>query len=85
MAQFRVGLSADFMKADGSPAFPSFDLAPLDDDPCIDWSYVAVTDGRIAAVDMEGLDGLILLAAGFDADSFPDDDRLSLIARFGVG
>ena len=85
MTQFRVGLSADFMKADGSPAFSSFDLSPLDDDPRIDWSYVAVTDGRITAVDMEGYDALILLAAGFDADSFPSDDRLSLIARFGVG
>lgn len=85
MSQFRVGLSADFMKADGSPAFPSFDLRPLDDDPRIDWSYIPVTDGRIAAENMNGLDALILLAARFDADSFPDDDRLSLIARFGVG
>ncbi len=85
MAQFRVGLSADFMKADGSPAFPSFDLSPLDDDPRIDWSFVAVTDGRIVADDMGGFDALILLAAGFDTDSFPGDDRLSLIARFGVG
>lgn len=85
MEKFRVGLSADFRKPDGSAAFPSFDLSPLEDEPQIDWSYVPVTDGRIAASDMAGFDALILLGARFDADSFPDDDRLCLIARFGVG
>lgn len=85
MTQFRVALSADFMKPDGSPAFPSFDLSPLDQSPQLDWAYVPVTDGRIAARDMVGFDALILLGAQFDADSFPGDGRLALIARFGVG
>ncbi len=85
MEKFHVGLSADFMKGDGSPAFPSFDLSPLDEDERIDWRFVPVTGGRIAAEDMQGLDALILLATRFDADSFPGDDRLALIARFGVG
>lgn len=85
MNRFRVGLSGDFRNADGSAAFPSFDLAPLNDDPRIFWDYVPVQDGRIAAADMVGIDALILLGARFDADSFPGDGRLSLIARFGVG
>ncbi len=29
MSLFRVALSGDFRKADGSPTFPDFDLAPL--------------------------------------------------------
>ena len=82
---FHVGLSADFQKPDGSPAYPSFDLSPLDDDPRIEWSFVPVTDGRIAAENMRNIDALILLGARFDAQSFPGDDRLSTIARFGVG
>ncbi len=85
MKSFRVGLSADFQRADGSPAFPSFDLSPLDEQPGLNWSYVPVTDGRIRSKDMEGIDALILLGARFDAESFPDDGRLSVIARFGVG
>ncbi len=85
MKPFRVGLSADFMKPDGTAAFPSFDLSPLDEDPRIEWSFVPIDSGRITASAMEGLDALILLAARFDADSFPGDDRLALIARFGVG
>ena len=85
MGKFRLALSGDFVKDDGTPAFPSFDLSPLDRDPRIDWEFVPVREGRISASDIEGFDALILLAGGFDADSFPEDGRLGLIARFGVG
>ena len=85
MEQFRLGLSADFVKPDGTPSFPMFDLSPLDNDPRIDWSFVPVTDGRIAAADMAGFDALVLLGARFGADGFPGDGRLAMIARFGVG
>ncbi len=85
MERYRVALSADFQKSDGSSAFPSFDLSPLDADPHIEWAYVPLVDGRIPAEDMAGFDALILLAGRFDADSLPGDGRLSLVARFGVG
>jgi phosphoglycerate dehydrogenase-like enzyme len=85
MRQFTVGLSSDFVKPDGAAAFPSFDLVPLLDDPRVALRPVPVIGGRIRAQEMEGLDALILLAAKFDAQSFPLDGRLALIARFGVG
>jgi len=85
MEKFRVALSADFKRPDGSPAFPSFDLSPLDADPLVEWAYVPVTDGAIAAKDMTGFDALILLAGKFTAESLPGDGRLSVVARFGVG
>ena len=85
MSSFRVGLSADFQRPDGSPAFPSFDLSPLNEEPGLEWSWIPVTDGRIRAEDMAGIDALILLAARFDAESFPGDGQLAVIARFGVG
>ncbi|MEM7428488.1 MAG: NAD(P)-dependent oxidoreductase [Pseudomonadota bacterium] len=85
MTSFRVGLSADFQRPDGTPAFPSFDLSPLNDQPGLEWSYVPVTGGRVSAEHMDGIDALILLGARFDEESFPGDGRLSVIARFGVG
>ena len=85
MRQFRVALSADFTRPDGKPAFPMFDLSPLNKAQGVSWSYVPVSEGRIAAADMEEFDALILLGARFDAESFPGDGRLALIARFGVG
>ena len=38
--KFRVALSGDFRKADGSPTYPDFDLAPLRD-PARSWSGMA--------------------------------------------
>ena len=32
-AKFRVALSGDFRKPDGSPTYPDFDLEPLRDAP----------------------------------------------------
>ncbi len=85
MSRFRVALSGDFVKPDGTPAFPTFDLSPLDADPQIDWAFVKPEDRRMTATSLEGFDALILMGARFDAGSIPSDRRLALIARFGVG
>ena len=51
MSKFRVALSADFRKGDGSPSFPEFDLSPLQDHPDIDMVYLGAGTGdlRLAA------------------------------------
>lgn len=85
MSTFRIALSADFKKADGTPAYPMFDLSPLERDPNIEVEYVDPVDGRMTAVSMAEFDALILLAATFDADSIPANGRMSIVARFGVG
>ena len=40
MSAFRVALSADFRKPDGSPSFAEFDLSPLRDHPDIDLFFL---------------------------------------------
>jgi len=85
MSVFRVALSGDFKKPDGTLAFPMFDLGPLENDPNVEFAYADPVDGRMTADSLAGFDALILLAAVFDADSIPDDGRLAVVARFGVG
>ena len=85
MGKFRVAISGDFLKADGTPAYPMFDLGPLRADPSIELLHVAPVDGRMPAEELRGFDALILLAARFEASSVPGDGRLALVARFGVG
>jgi D-3-phosphoglycerate dehydrogenase len=85
MAKFRVALSADFVKADGKPAFPMFDLAPLRDDPNVEVGYVAGVEGAMPAAGLAGYDALILLTPKFGKASVPADGRLAIVARFGVG
>lgn len=85
MSRFRVALSGDFKKPDGSPTYPSFDLAPLMDDPRIETVFVDPVDGAMTAESLAGCDALILLVPRFTRDSVPSDGRLAVVARFGVG
>jgi len=84
MSSFRVALSGDFKKADGSPAFPDFDLSPLDDNPAIEYEYVPV-NGVVKEKAVADFDALILLQPRIEQVSFPKNGRLAVIARFGVG
>jgi D-3-phosphoglycerate dehydrogenase len=84
MSKFRVALSGDFKKPDGSAAFPDFDLSPLEQNPAVDYAYIQ-TNGVITAKDLAGFDALILLIPRIEPESFPADGRLAIIARFGVG
>jgi len=85
MNKFRVALSGDFKKPDGSAAYPMFDLSPLHEAPDIEVEFVDPIDGRMSAGSLVGFDALILLAPVFDANSVPSDGRLGIVARFGVG
>jgi D-3-phosphoglycerate dehydrogenase len=82
--KFRVGLSADFRNADGSPTFRDFDLAPLRDDPRVEMLFLE-PESALSARQLEDIDALILLAHRFDRTSVPNSGRLGVIARFGVG
>lgn len=85
MDRFRVALSGDFRRADGGPTFPSFDLAPLRDDPRMELVWVDAVDGAVPADALADCDALILLQPRFAAASIPASGRLGLVARFGVG
>ena len=81
---FRIGLGPRFHVSDGRSVMPEFDLSPLIDDQRIECVNLAVGP-YIEQDDIVGLDALILSLEYVTTNSFPDEDRLSLIARFGVG
>ena len=85
MSKFRVALSADFRKADGAPAYPMFDLAPLTSRRNVEVDYLTPVDGVMPAAALADFDALILLAHRFTAASLPANGRLGVVARFGVG
>lgn len=85
MEPFRVALSGDFRKADGSPTYPSFDLTPLTSHPGIETVWVDPVDGIIPAAGLEGCHALILLMPRFARQSVPEGNTLAVVARFGVG
>jgi D-3-phosphoglycerate dehydrogenase len=83
--RFRVALSSDFLRPDGSPAFPTFDRTPLSAHPNLEWAYLKQGMGPVDAAELEGYDALILLAQRFARESVPRGGRLAMVARFGVG
>ena len=84
MSAYRVALSGDFKKADGSPTFPDFDLAPLRSAPHVEMVFLDNLN-PLRGDRLEDFDALILLAHRFDQSSVPNSGRLAVIARFGVG
>jgi phosphoglycerate dehydrogenase-like enzyme len=82
--KFRVALSGDFRKADGSPTYPDFDLAPLRAAKGVDVEFLEAAN-PLRADQLEDFDALILLAHRFAAESVPKSGRLAVVARFGVG
>jgi phosphoglycerate dehydrogenase-like enzyme len=82
--KFRVALSGDFRKADGSPTFPDFDLAPLKSAPGVEMEFLE-SNNPLRAGQLENFDALILLAHRFARESVPKSGRLAVVARFGVG
>jgi len=83
-APFRVALSGDFRKPDGSPTFPDFDLAPLRSALGLEMAFLEAAN-PIRADQIVDFDALILLTPRFGGESIHPNGRLSVVARFGVG
>ena len=82
--KFRVALSGDFRKPDGSPTYPDFDVTPLLNTQGVEMEYLE-SRNPLTADQLEDFDALILLVHRFDAGSEPKSGRLTVVARFGVG
>jgi phosphoglycerate dehydrogenase-like enzyme len=82
--KFRVALSGDFKKPDGSPTFPDFDLAPLSSAPGVEMAFLEPAN-PIEPHQIADFDALILLVPRFSRKSIHSGGRLSVVARFGVG
>ena len=84
MSRFRVGLSRAFFKQDGALTYPDFDLSELERHPHVE--LVRIKSGsEISADHVRELDALILGGETFSRAAIIPDDRMTLIARFGVG
>ncbi len=84
MHSINVAASGDFLKPDGSPAYPGFDFTPLARNPSIKFRFLearpSITPQQISDVDV-----LILSGARVTPESFHPNRRLGLIAQFGAG
>ena len=82
---FRVGLTRDFLKPDGTMGFGDIGLGLLDRAPGVEWEFLAADTRELSAEQVRGYDALLVLAPRVTAATLEGDNRLAVVARFGVG
>ena len=83
--RFRVGVTRDFLRPDGSLGFGDIGLNMLDEQPGIVWQYLPENWSELPREVADEYDALLVLAPRVTAATVEGSRRLSLIARFGVG
>ena len=82
---FRIGLTRDFLKPDGTVGFGEIGLSMFDGIPNLVWEFLPEHRPVLGPDQIAGYDGLLVLASRVTAETLAGADRLSIIARFGVG
>jgi D-3-phosphoglycerate dehydrogenase len=82
---FRVGLTADFLKADGTLAMGDIGLGLLDEEASIQRSFFPAFLTEISPEQASGQDALLVLAPRVTARTLEGAEQLAVVARFGVG
>lgn len=83
-ARFRVGLTRDFLRPDGTLGFGDIGLGTLDQ-AGISWEYLAEAVEELRPQDVSPYDALLVLAPRVTEATLAGAQRLALVARFGVG
>lgn len=82
-AAFTVGFTTDFFKPDGGSAFGNIGLDLLEQ-AGVSWAPVEAGP-TLTPADLTDLDALALLGKRVTAETLAENDRLTIIARYGVG
>src|SRR5436305_8757874 len=82
---FRVGITRDFLKPDGTLGFGDIGLDVLAAAPGVTHEFLPDCGGEIPRDEADRYDALLVLAPRITAGTVDGCVRLTLIARFGVG
>jgi D-3-phosphoglycerate dehydrogenase len=84
-AGFRIGLTRDFLKADGSLGFGDIGLELLNGQAHLSWNFLPEYQDDVSRKTADEYDALVVLKPRISADTVGGCGRLSVVARFGVG
>ena len=82
---FKVGVTRDVRRSDGTFVFAPADLSELDADPGIEWELLPEDARELPSSFLRDLDGLFHFSPVVSAASLDGVERLVLLARHGVG
>lgn len=81
---FTVAVTRDVIRQDGSLAFGDIGLGMLER-AGLAWDIIPPHGRELTAADIDGYDALLLLGPAVTEATLAGNDRLTVIARFGVG
>jgi phosphoglycerate dehydrogenase-like enzyme len=84
-AAFRVGFTRDLLLPDGTMAFSDIGLDVLDAEPHVEREFLIESAAELTPELIVTYDALFLGAGRVDAATLLGNERLALVARFGVG
>ena len=84
-SRYRVALSGDFLKADGSPVFPDFDLEPLRRAPGVEFAYLGPWTRFEPSSSPISMRCVLLTPALHARQHSGQRLNFAVVARFGVG
>lgn len=84
-AAFLLGITRDFLKADGSLGFGDIGLDALAENPSIRHEFLPDCGAELPADVADAYDALLVLTPRVSAATLESCTRLVLVARFGVG
>ncbi|WP_020576535.1 2-hydroxyacid dehydrogenase [Actinopolymorpha alba] len=82
---FRVGLTRDFLTPEGRIGWGDIGLDALDAADGVVWEFLDVDAEEVPASAVAAYDALLVLTPRISAATVAKTERLSLVARFGVG
>lgn len=83
--EFRVGITRDFLKPDGSLGFGDIGLGLLDENKELTREFLPEASGELSRRVADEYDALLVLSPRVTANMVDGCQRLALVARFGVG
>jgi D-3-phosphoglycerate dehydrogenase len=83
--RFRVGITHDFLKPDGTLGFGDIGLDLLSQNPRIQREFLPDYGPLLPAAVANDFDALLVLGPRVSEETLASCDRLTVVARFGVG
>lgn len=85
MPEFRVGITQDFLRTDGSLGFGDIGLSVLSENPQIEYEFLPDYGSELPKSAASDFDALLVLAPRVTGGTLDGSRRLTVVARFGVG
>ncbi|MBM3948895.1 MAG: dehydrogenase [SAR202 cluster bacterium] len=82
---FKVGLTRDFLRPDGSIGFGDIGLSALDGVPGLKWEFIVSDSPEITPEAAAGYDALVVRSPRVTRTPLTGASRLALVSRFGIG